>query len=303
MYADLGMDRDSQRILIAGCGYVGAELGRRLAGAGHHVWGLARRPAGLPSGVQPWPADLTDPATLGDLPPGLDAVVYCAAADGFDEAAYRSAYKEGPRHLLAALERQKQRPARIVFTSSTGVYGQTGGDWVDEDSPAEADHFSGAIVRQGEEIFQQGPFPALVARLGGIYGPGRTRLISRLRRGEAACVEGEVSWTNRIHRDDAAGALAHLLTLDEAQDLYLVVDREPADDCAVLRWLAERLGLEPPPVLLAGEGRRQRRSNKRASSERLIASGYELRYPTFREGYGELIDAGAGNDGSDETNH
>ena len=289
------------RVLVAGCGYVGGELGRRLAFEGHEVWGLSRRPNGLPQGVQPWPADLTDPATLDGLPADLDAVVYCAAADGFDEAAYRRAYKEGPRHLLAVLERQKQRPGRVVFTSSTGVYGQTGGEWVDESSPVEAQHFSGRVVRQGEEIFLDGPFPALVARLGGIYGPGRTRLVHRLRRGEAACVEGEASWTNRIHRDDAAGALAHLLALEAPDDLYLVVDDEPADDCAVLRWLAERLGLEPPPVLPASEGGRLRRTNKRVSNQRLRESGYALRHPTFREGYGELIGAGAGNDACDET--
>jgi nucleoside-diphosphate-sugar epimerase len=301
MYADPGMDRDAKRILIAGCGYVGAELGRRLAGSGHRVWGLSRRPGGLPDGVEPLAADLTDAATLDGLPAGLDAVVYCAAADGFHEDAYRRAYREGPRHLLAALERQKQGPGRVVFTSSTGVHGQTDGEWVDEDSAAEAEHFSGRIVLQGEEIFRQGPFPALVARLGGIYGPGRTRLINRLRRGEATCVEGETSWTNRIHRDDAAGALAHLLALDEPRDLYLVVDREPADDCEVLRWIAERLGVEPPPVMPASEGGRQRRSNKRVSNRLLLESGYELLYPTYREGYGELIAAGGDNDGSDET--
>lgn len=279
------------KVLIAGCGYVGSELGRQMTAEGHQVWGLSRTPRGLPPGVAPLAADLNDPSSLENLPPGLDAVVYAAAADGFDEAAYAAAYVDGPRHLLAALERQGQAPGRVVFTSSTGVYGQTGGAWVDEGSPADAEHFSGAVLRRGEEVFLQGPFAAVVVRLGGIYGPERTRLIDRVRRGEATCHDGEARYTNRIQCDDAAGALAHLLALDAPHPIYAVVDREPAERCEVLRWIAERLGVEAPAVVPGGGSRRGQRSNKRVSSQRLTDSGYEFRYPTFRDGYGEMIAA------------
>lgn len=286
------MNDSPKRVLIAGCGYVGRELARRLADSGHRVWGLSRHPGGLPEGVEPVAADLTDPTALRDLPEGLDAVVYSAAAGGFDPNAYRAAYVDGPRHLLAAIERNGSDPRRVIFTSSTGVYGQTGGKEVDEDSPADAEHFSGSFVRDGEEVFLSGPFPATVVRLGGIYGPGRTRTIDRVRRGEATCEEGETSYTNRIHRDDAAGAIAHLLALDSPEKIYNVVDTDPAERCEVLRWLAERLGVEPPRTVEGGkDGSRRSRSNKRVSSRRLQESGYEFQYPTFREGYGALIDA------------
>ena len=278
------------KVLIAGCGYVGSALARLLGESGHQVWGLARTPENLPGGARPFPADLTAPESLKNLPPGLDAVVYAASADGFSEDAYTAAYVEGPRHLLAALAEQGQQPRRVVFTSSTGVYGQSGGEWVDETSAAEAEHFSGAVLRRGEEVFRNGPFPAVVARLGGIYGPGRTRLIDRVRGGEATCPEGETRYTNRIHRRDAAGAVAHLLGLDEARDVYLVVDREPAERCEVLRWIARRIGADAPAVVPGGGSGRGQRSNKRVSSRRLVASGYEHRYPTFREGYGEMIE-------------
>lgn len=281
---------DAPRTLIAGCGYVGRALAGRLQAAGHTVWGLSRTPDGLPAGVRPFAADLTDPATLDGLPPRLDAVVYCAAAGGFSDERYRSLYVDGPRHLLAVLERQGQSPRRLLFTSSTGVYGQRDGSWVDEASPAEAEQFSGRRVRQGEKLFLGGPFPAVIARLGGIYGPGRTRLVDRVRRGEAMCHDGPPRWTNRIHRDDAAGAIAHLLALPAPQPIYDVVDREPADLCTVLRWIADRLGVEPPRTEPEdATDNRRRRSNKRVSCDRLTASGYTHLYPTFREGYAEMI--------------
>lgn len=278
------------RVLIAGCGHVGCELGRRLAAQGHRVWGLRRSPeAELPTGVERVSADLTDPASLDALPRGVEAVVYAASAGGFSDERYRAAYVDGPRNLLALLAERGEAVRRAIFVSSTGVYGQQGGEWVDEDSPAEADHFSAAHLRGGERLFLASPFGGVVARLGGIYGPGRTRLLERVRRGEEPCGPAASLWTHRIHRDDAAGALAHLLALPDPEPLYLVVDREPVERCALLRWLAERLGAPPPPIA-EHRGENERRGNKRCSSARLVASGYAFEYPTYREGYGALID-------------
>ena len=132
-----------ERVLIAGCGYVGSALAARLAADGDEVWGMRRTPAGLPAGVRPLAADLRDPATLAGLPEGLTTVFYTAAADGGSEDDYRAVYVDGPRNLLAALAAQGQRPRRVIFTSSTSVYGQSGGEWVDEDSPAEPAGFRG----------------------------------------------------------------------------------------------------------------------------------------------------------------
>jgi nucleoside-diphosphate-sugar epimerase len=285
------------RVLIAGCGYVGSALAGRLVGEGHMVWGLRRSPGALPAGVQPLAADLADPSTLEGLPPSLDYVVYAAAPGGAVDARYRAIYVDGLRNLLAALETQGQRPRRVLLTSTTGVYGQQAGAWVDEESPTEPGDFRGERPLDGERLLLAGPLPATVLRLGGIYGPGRTRLIEQVRSGQAACVPG--LWSNRIHRDDCAGALRHLMLLEDAGSLYLGVDREPVELCDVQRWLAARLGVVSPGVVedadvAATTPGRRRDSNKRCSSERLAASGYRFLFPTFREGYAALLAEAAG---------
>jgi len=277
------------RILIAGCGDVGTTLGLRLVKAGHTVWGLRRQPAALPAELQPLAADLADPTSLYSLPDALDYVFYTAAAGGFNEARYQAVYVDGIRHLLAALSHTGQLPRRIFFTSSTGVYGQHQGEWIDEDSPAVATGFSGQRLREGEEILWQGPYPATVIRFGGIYGPGRTRLVDSVRAGKAQCTEGV--YTNRIHRDDCAAALQHLLTLSAPAPLYLGVDDTPALQCEVMRWLAEQLKAPIPPVLAAADRDAEAimRANKRCSNARLRASGFDFGYPSYREGYGALL--------------
>jgi nucleoside-diphosphate-sugar epimerase len=278
-------------VLIAGCGYVGTALGTRLASEGHVVWGLRRRPDALPSSIRPFVADLTVPETLEALPPGLDVVFYTASADASDDDSYRAAYVDGLRSLLHALDGQRQSLRRVFFTSSTGVYAQSSGAWVDETSPTEPAEFSGIRVLEGERLLLGGLFPATVLRLGGIYGPGRTRLIERVRRGIAVCTDGPPLYTNRIHRDDCAGALQHLMNVDQPDQIYLGVDHEPAEQCEVLRWLAAQLGVSPPGVEPpSGSEVRRHQSNKRCSNAKLVASGYVFRYSSFRDGYMALLD-------------
>ncbi len=280
------------RILIAGCGYVGCALGRVLAAEGHEVFGLRRNPGNLPSGVRPIVADLTREMSPEGLPPGLDLVFYTTSADGSDDEAYRKAYVDGPRNLIEALSFRGDVLQRFFFTSSTGVYAQSNGEWVDEDSPTEPESFSGRRLLEGERVVLDGPFPATVMRLAGIYGPGRTRSVERGL--SAPPDDGPPAYTNRIHRDDCAGTLRHLMFLPEPGPLYVGVDHEPADRRVVAGWLAEKLGTtqEKFPGTTPGTGRR--RTNKRCSNARLLSSGYEFRYPTFREGFEALLGEAGG---------
>ncbi len=280
------------RILIAGCGDVGVGLGIRLVQAGHEVWGLKRNPATLPAMIHPIAADLAQPQDLAHLPPALDYVFYTAAAGGTSEHHYQVAYLDGVGHLLDALENANQPVKRVFLTSSTSVYVQCNGEWVDEDSPAEPETVSGRCLRGGEDLVWNGPYPGTVVRFGGIYGPGRTRLLDSLRNGTATCVENPPVYTNRIHRDDCVAVLHHLLGLSKPSALYLGVDHAPAPQCEVLRWLAHRLGVPGPTVVSsASDPETRMRANKRCKNNRLCSTGYQFRYPTYQEGYGALLAA------------
>lgn len=278
------------RVLIAGCGDVGTALGLLLAADGHEVFGLRRHPDGLPAPIRPLAGDLGDAPSLRAIPDGIELVAYTAAADGFDDGAYRRAYVDGVANLLGALHARAAPVRRFLFTSSTAVYAQTDGGWVDETSATEPAGFSGQRVLEGEALVLADPTPAVVLRLAGIYGPGRTRLIDRVRSGAATCADGAPRWTNRIHRDDCAGAARHLLARGQPDAVWLGVDREPAPECAVLDWLAARLGVPPPRRVPRGDrGTARPEASKRCSSRKLLASGYVFRYPTFREGYAALV--------------
>jgi nucleoside-diphosphate-sugar epimerase len=277
------------RVLIAGCGYTGIALGMQLASEEHTVWGLRRRPELLPAAIHPLKADLCDPGSLTLIPPKLDFVFYTAAAERTDDASYQAAYVTGIQNLLNQLSQSHQPLRRIFFTSSTAVYAQTGGEWVDETSETLPREFSGRRILEGEELLLRGPFAATVVRMAGIYGPGRTRLIDQVRRGEAVCDTTEPRYTNRIHRDDCAGVLQHLMRLSALETLYLGTDSEPADRADVLLWLAKRLGALPSRVEPGTPTGRESKSNKRCRNSRLLQSGYSFRYPTFREGYEAIV--------------
>lgn len=275
------------RVLIAGCGYVGCVLAERLVAAGDEVVGLRRSVAALPAGVAPFAADLADPASLRALPGRFDAVVYAAAPDRREEAAYRAVYVDGVARLADATA-----GARFALVSSTSVYGQDGGEVVDEDSPTEPAGWNGRSVLEGETRVLRGAARPLVLRCGGIYGPGRARMLEAARAGRLALPAGGPRYTNRIHRDDVAGALEHLLRLPAPEALYVGVDAEPAPEEAVHRFVADLVGRPLPPPGPGGPGPGAPASGKRCSSRRLLESGYRLRFPTFREGYAALARAG-----------
>ncbi len=272
-----------QRILVCGCGYVGTALGLRASALGHTVFGLRRDAGRVPPPIEAIAWDLA--AGPPPLPGALDAVVFAVGPGSPDEAAYRGAYVTAFERLVEALRRAEARPACLVFVSSTGVYSQDGGVWVDETSPADAASPALRALLEGERLAAAAG--AIVLRLGGIYGPGRAGLVERVRTG-AARLPSTPLFSNRIHRDDCAGALLHLLALAAPERLYLGVDREPADQREVIAWLAARLGVAIPGAGDAADAHRPRGS-KRCSSDRLTSSGYTFRYPTYREGYAPLV--------------
>jgi nucleoside-diphosphate-sugar epimerase len=276
-------------ILLAGCGDLGTEAGLRFAAIGHRVVGWRRSPAKLPPAIEGVAADLSAP-NLPRIPADTTAVVIAVAADSPSEEAYRDAYLGAVDHVLDALVRDGVAPERVLFVSSTAVHGDADGGWVDETTPPNPGGFSGRILMEAEDRLRArltGTATAAVSlRLGGIYGPGRTRLIDQVKTG-AAVVPHDIRYTNRIHRDDAAAAIVQLCTMPtDPAPAYLGVDDDPADLGSVLRFLAGELGLAEPPVGDAGPARG---GNKRCRNSLLRSAGLDLTFPSFREGYRSVL--------------
>jgi nucleoside-diphosphate-sugar epimerase len=272
-------------VLLAGCGDVGIRTGLKLAAQGRKVYGLRRSTGALPSPLLPLVGDLTDAASLGDLPEDISDVIFLPAPGQRDEAAYRGLFLDGLRHLIEALD--GRRLQRLLFVSSSAVYGEHGGAWIDEESPCRPLAFNGHLLLQAEHWLEQTLPQAVVARCSGIYGPGRTRLVDQVLAGTARLPAGAPEFSNRIHVDDVAGALAHLLALPQPQRCYVLSDDCPASLAEVQGWLADQLGLPPPlPETAAGE---RAVGNKRLSNRRLRESGYTLQYADFRNGYGTIL--------------
>ncbi|MBF7728737.1 SDR family oxidoreductase [Pseudomonas sp. N040] len=279
-------------LLIAGCGDVGCRLARRLLAQGWSVHGLRRTVAALPAGVRPVAADLECAERPAAWPSGaLDYLVYCAAASESSEAGYRAAYVEGLRHVLGWLRQCRQSPRRVLFVSSTSVYGQQNGEWVDEQSAAAPDGYSGRILLEAEQLLLGSEWPASVVRLSGIYGPGRSWLLNQVRQGYRVASEPPL-YGNRIHAEDAAGLLAFLLQAAQRgqalEDLYIGVDDCPAPLHEVVAWLRERLGVTG----WAAAASVRRAGSKRCSNARARALGWAPQYADYRQGYAALLAAG-----------
>ncbi|AZD63756.1 SDR family oxidoreductase [Pseudomonas chlororaphis] len=277
-------------VLIAGCGDVGSRLAKQLLAENWQVYGLRRTVSQLPEGVIGVAGDLFSeqcPAAWPTTP--LDYLVYSAAATEHDEAGYRAAYVEGLTHVLGWLKQNGQSPKRLLFVSSSSVYGQKDGEWIDETSPAQAGSYSGRLMLEAEQVALQSGIPASLVRLTGIYGPGREWLLNQVRQGYRVAIDPPL-YGNRIHADDAAGLLAFLLQADrrgvQLEDCYIGVDDAPVPLAEVVGWLREYLGVTE----WADNSSVRRSGSKRCSNARARALGWEPRYPSFREGYAEIIE-------------
>ncbi|ARN74158.1 SDR family oxidoreductase [Oceanicoccus sagamiensis] len=274
--------------LIVGCGDIGIPLGQALAAEGHRVWGL-RRSGQLPQPLVTLNADVTDMASLSCLAAlNFDYIVVTLTPGEFSDQRYQAVYVTGLTNIMGALT----APAgikRLFFISSTSVYHQGDSQWVDESSATAPTTFSGKRLLEAEQVVAASGIHYSIIRFAGIYGPGRRRLIEQVKAGQG-CPASPPLYTNRIHRDDCVGFLAHLIMMDRAgqplENCYIGVDNEPVTMWDVKNWLAEQLTIDPGSLDNSGV---TRRSSKRCSNARLLATGYRLRYSGYQRGYGELL--------------
>jgi nucleoside-diphosphate-sugar epimerase len=289
------------RVGILGCGYVGLELGRQLR-ADHEVVGVRRSDSGIDAiedaGFEAVRADVTDADGLAAVP-DVDWLVLAASSGGRGADTAREVYVEGLSTAIDHFWSREDAPERLVYTSSTGVYGDHDGEWVDESTPLDPQTEKTEVLAEAERIARERPVEygghGTVARYAGLYGPDRYRLERYL--------DGPVTagYLNMVHRDDAAGAVRFLLEDGHREEVVLVVDDEPVEKWAFADWLAEQCDVPFPPKQTTEErladpelsetAKRRIRTSKRCSNEHLRELGYELRYPTFRSGYRDAIEA------------
>lgn len=268
-------------VLLVGCGHLGSAVGLRLTGLGHDVLALRRRADRVPVPLRGLSVDLTrDTPVLTGL--RADLLVVALTARPRTEAAYRATYVEGMGRALDALAATGHLPGRAVLVSSTAVIGSADAPPLqDETAPPQPSDGPGRMLLTAEELFAERLPGGTVLRLSGLYGGGSTRLVDTVREGR---VEDPHRWTNRIHREDAAAAVVHLLTRPDAPErAYLGTDDEPAQLGDVAAYLAELLGAPAPPRAEPARGH-----GKRLSNARLRATGWAPQWPSYREGYADV---------------
>lgn len=279
----------SKSVLIVGCG----ELGERVVGwlqpVGWEVAGLRRDPSRLSPGVSGHAADYTVTGELDfieALAPDYVLAIFNPA--GRTESGYRAGFTGAMQNLLNGLG--AHRPKHIIACSSTRVFAERQGGWVNEHSALALDDPLAEAIIDMERLLLSSACNASIVRFAGIYGGSGGRLVSRVARGEL-CSPQPLRYSNRIHREDCAGFLAHLLLLADAgtglSPVYLGVDDEPAPQYEVERWLAREMGVaeqpsSAPPMEHAG-------GHKRCRNDLLRETGYELRYPDYRRGYRTVL--------------
>lgn len=277
---------DSPSLLIIGCGDLGQRVGGVLAPRGWRIGAVRRTPAGQ-SPVFDWiAADYARPGSLdfaGAWQP--DYVLLTLSPTSRDVDGYRRGFARATANLLRGLG--THRPRHLFMVSSTRVYAEADGGWVDETAPLSEADLCAVAIADAERQLLDGPIPATIVRSGGIYGAAPGRLVNKVAGGTVAASE-PLRYTNRIHRDDCAGFLVHLLLRADAgealETVYNAVDDAPAPAHDVETWLAAQLGVTPVVEAAPATG-----GHKRCRNARLHQSGYRLRYPDYRAGYRQVL--------------
>jgi nucleoside-diphosphate-sugar epimerase len=280
--------------LIVGCGYLGRRAAKRWGDAGEQVYAVTRSAERAvefqQQGIEPVVADVTDRASLQGLPMA-ETLLY---AVGFDRSAnqpMREVYVDGLRNVLDALPGGVRR---VIYISSTSVYSQGGGVWVDETSETRPLRENGCICLEAEQLLRQHRLGdrAIILRLAGIYGPGRIPRLATLLAGEPIAAPSD-GYLNLIHVDDAASIVLAAEERAAPPCLYTVSDGQPPIRADYYAELARIAGAPPPRFSTPDPNSHaalRAESNKRISNRRLMTDlAVTLQYPSYREGLAAIL--------------
>lgn len=253
----------------------------------------------LPPNVTWLAADLADRASIAAALAThhhIDSVVYCAAPNERTEQAYRSTYVTGLQNLVGVLDDldikhtgsslqmpHPQKP-RLLFVSSTAVYDSQARGVFDETSPTEPRGFNGKVLCEAEAWLLSNWPEAAVLRLSGIYGPTKQRLLQSIKEGQSTTPDSEDYIANRIHLDDAARAVLHLLK-GKHSGIFLGTDSHPMPLRTLYETLADLLGAPAPGIAAPSP----MMGKKQLSNQKLLDTGFELKWPDCIEGYKAII--------------
>jgi nucleoside-diphosphate-sugar epimerase len=280
--------------LIFGCGFLGGQVARLWRGQGHTVHAVTRSASRADifarEGLAPIVADITQPSSLRHLPTA-ETVLFAVGFDRQCGKTIEQVYVTGLTNVLSALP---YSPRRFIYISTTGVYGQTGGEWVDESALCKPERAGGKACLLAEQKLAASrcSASAIVLRCAGLYGPGRIPLVDEVRLGNELPSRPEAH-INLIHVEDATRVVAKVEEVETASRLFNVSDGHPVvrrefyDEIARLIGAPQPRFAQPQPDSM---DRRQRTDDKMISNQRLLRElGIDFRYPNFRAGLAAIF--------------
>jgi nucleoside-diphosphate-sugar epimerase len=296
------------KVLFAGCGDIGVRATRMISGNslyGHwETLAMRRKASALPSDIEAIQGDLCDSENFLSIldNSNVDVIVVTLTPDSMSDQGYLDSYVNGANVLKSTIKKLSYRPQLIIWVSSTGVYGQSCGEWVDESSVASSKSYRGKRLLEAENLVKSISkelvtnnstlIKSVVVRFSGIYGPGRGRLLNQIKKGNIAS-KHPVSWTNRIHVVDCAGIIIHIIDLysqkKDISNLYIGTDNQPVPAYEIQSWLANhmRVKIEENNEIPINIGNKN--VNRRCNNKLIKDSGYNFIFPDFKKGYTPLL--------------
>ena len=282
------------KVLIVGCGDLGTAIAKKLQ-INHEVIGLRRNIHAPFSGIKTIFSDVTQINTLSQLENlSPQIIIYCVSAGGQTDAQYQAAYVTGLKNVLAT-QTNNQALKHLFFVSSTRVYGQNNAEILDESSATIPADFGGERLLESENVLKDFGLnfctelqacKVTSMRLSGIYGTGRLYLANMAK--DVSKWPAENHWSNRIHRDDAAGFIAFMAEKaaknEATESCYIVTDDMPTQQYEVLTWLAQQQNVDVSSVKIPAAF-----GGKRLSNKRMRDTDFKLQYASYQSGYSHIL--------------
>ena len=279
--------------LVLGCGYLGSRVARSWLSDGDNVYAVTRCPDNArrmkQEGMIPVIADITEADSVKELP-HADTILF---SDGMDRKKYdsvHSVYVDGLKNVLSGIS---MAPSQLIYISSTGVYGNFDGAWIDENSPTDPAREGGKACLAAEKLLQSSRFAAqsTILRFAGIYGPKRvpTKALIQSQQWKKISADG---FLNLIHVDDGANIIQKVSDQGIVQETFNVSDGNPPKRKQYYQFVAEQLGLTEIPweETKSTNGNTRSGSNKRVSNKKLVRQlGDVFGYKNFQSGLQQAL--------------